>query len=178
MSISHVERLKMLVPPLDPPPENVVDWAMAEQEYGLTFPEDFKRFVGIYGNVIWCDLFRPIYPKTQSLETCRKSKEYTLKILAGIYGARLWDENGEAVTIPPYPSLGGLLPCLLDTNSDVVCWHTVGQPENWKVVLFQEGNLVFYPSDVTQLICDWVEHVPPASAIWRAFDPSKGTLVY
>ena len=64
MAASHVEKLKGLVPPLVPPPENAIDWEMAEQEYGLPFPEDFKRFVSVYGNVMWCDVFRPIYPKT------------------------------------------------------------------------------------------------------------------
>jgi hypothetical protein len=170
MSILHVEKLRKLAPPLEAAPENVVDWAMAEKVYDLVFPEDFKKFIGVYGNVMWWDLFRPIYPRTESLDACRESKESVVRLLASMYSAKLWNENGEVVDIPPYPKPEGLLPCFLDTNGDIVCWHTVGEPDQWKVVVFQEGNLFFFPFDVTQLICDWVEHIPPASGIWRPFD--------
>src|SRR5690349_17863842 len=137
MAMMHLQKLASLVPPLDQPPENVVDWGMVEQEYGLPFPDDFKKLVTTYGNVMWCDLFRPIVPKTDSLNACRKSKAYVLSLLAAMYATQLWDEHGNEVDIPPYPAREGLLPCVIDTNSDIISWYTLGDPDEWKTVLFQ-----------------------------------------
>ena len=89
MAHLHVEKLRKLVPPLEPPPENDVDWKIAEQIFGIDFPEDFKHFVKVYGNVMWCDMFRPIYPKTESIESCEQSKQYVLRTLSAMYGGAL-----------------------------------------------------------------------------------------
>ena len=44
------------------------DWSRPEIRslFELAFPEDYKQFIHTYGNVIWCDLFRPVYPDTSS----------------------------------------------------------------------------------------------------------------
>ncbi len=86
MSLSHVQKLTQLVPPLDPPPENVVDWKMAEDVFGISYPNDFRQLIHCYGNVMWCDLFRPVYPKTQTRAGCQESKEYVLELLSAMYG--------------------------------------------------------------------------------------------
>lgn len=170
MSIDHVKRLKRLVPPIDQP-SHEMDWALAEEIFGQPFPTDFKQMVSLYRDSLWCDLFRAIYPDTETRESCEMSREKVLRILAAIYSANLWDKEGNLVRIPPYPSPEGLLPCLIDTNSDVVCWHTVGEPDSWTTVLYQEGNLFFYPTDVTQLIHDWIQQIPPAAEVWGKPDP-------
>jgi len=169
MSLRHLDKLKKLMPPLDPPPENSVDWAMAEQVFGLSFPNDFKQFVYTYGNVIWCDLFRTIYPETDTREACLKSREYTLELLSHICSDRLYDADGNVFDIPPYPSPGGLLPCLTDTNSDFICWRTVGHPDEWTTVKYSVGSVFMFPFDLTQLICDWIEQIPPADQAWSSY---------
>jgi hypothetical protein len=171
MSLRHLDRIKQRLPPLDPPPESHVDWTMAEGVYGLAFPTDFKQFIATYGNVEWCDLFRPVYPRTESRKACEQSRASVLQTLDAMYAARLWDRDGNLVNIPPYPASGGLLPCVIDSNSDVLCWRTDGPPDGWTLAYFQEGNVFFYPCDVTQLICDWIERIPPATEVWG--DPTQ-----
>lgn len=173
MTVKHVNRLKQLMPPLEPPPDNQVDWEVAEDVFGRSFPIDFKEFVRAYGNVIWCDLFRAIYPGSETRDACQKSRDYVENLLAAMYGAKLWGSDGKEIHIPPYPASEGLLPCLIDTNSDIVCWYTVGHPDSWTTVLFQEGNLFFFPCDVTQLICDWIEQIPPAAEVWGTLNMRK-----
>ena len=166
MSLQHLARLKKLMPPLDSPPESVVEWSLAETGFGITFPEDYKEFVRTYGNVIWCDLFRPIYPATSTQQACEESKAYCLKVLSYMYKAKILGGDGKQISIPPYPALGGLLPCLADTNGGYLCWHTSGQPNEWTTALYYGGNAWFFPMGLTQLIADWIEQIPPADAIW------------
>jgi len=169
MASQHLERLKTFMPPLNPPPENEVNWKMAEEVFGLSFPLDFKQFVFTYGNVIWCDLFRAIYPETSSREACEKSREDLIETLTHICSDRLYDEAGNIVNIPAYPSPGGLLPCLTDTNTAFMCWRTVGAPHEWTLLKYSSGNLFMFPMDLTQLICDWIERKPPADKAWGEF---------
>jgi hypothetical protein len=131
MAMNHLERLKRLMPPIDPPPESDVNWPMAEEIFGTRFPTDFKNLIATYGNVIWCDLFRFIYPETSDEPACRRSREDVIETLSYLCGGenRLWDESGQEIHIPPYPESGGLLPCLTDTNTGFVCWHMVGNPD-------------------------------------------------
>lgn len=161
--------------PLSPPPDNTVDWALAEEVYRLSFPNDFKQFIGVYGNIIWCDLFRAIYPETQSRDMCEKSKEYVHEILAAIFSGELWDVDGNAINLLPYPSTGGLLPCLVDTNTSFICWITKGKPDEWTTVKCSSGTVCMYPFSLTELIINWLEQIPPADKVWSSyfFGPKK-----
>jgi len=170
MSQQYLEELKVLMPPLEPPPDNNVDWEMAEQVCRIRFPEDFKQFISIYGNVIWCDLFRAIYPETDTWEKCEKSREEVLETLAIIFNDGFCNEDGTAITnLRPHPNPGGLLPCLTDTNSSFVCWLTSGKPEEWTLIKWHFGTVTFYDFTLTQLIRDWIKQVPPAKDAWGAF---------
>lgn len=170
MSHQPLEELKTLMPPLEPPPENEVDWTMAEAVFGIRFPTDFKQFVLTYGNVIWCDLFRAIYPETDTREKCEKSRDDVLETLSIIFNDDLCDENGDTIdNLKAYPSPGGLLPCLTDTNSSFVCWLTSGEPEHWTLVQWFSGTVRFFECNLTQLIRDWIKQVPPAKDAWGPF---------
>ncbi|MCA9046191.1 MAG: hypothetical protein KDA69_17820 [Planctomycetaceae bacterium] len=169
MSLHHLAKLKKLMPPLDPPPENLVDWALAEEVFSLQFPTDFKQLVATYGNVIWCDLFRPIYPETDTLARCEASKNDVLETMSLIFSDELYDTDGNAVQLAPYPQLEGLLPCLTDTNSSFVCWHMKGNPDEWKLVQWYSGTVRFLNCDITQLICDWISQTPPFEDVWGTF---------
>lgn len=166
MSIVHLERLKELMPPLEPAPDSVVDWNVARDVFGLSFPADFTEFVATYGNVIWCDLFRPIYPITKTLSDCQKSKDHVLEILGRMYKSDLLDEENRIINLPHYPAPGGIFPCLVDTNGCYICWITTGAPDNWITAKFDSGYLQVFQCDLTQLICAWIEQKPPASDIW------------
>jgi hypothetical protein len=178
MSSIYIEKLKKAMPPLDPPPDNVVDWAMVRDVYGLDFPNDFKDFITTYGNVIWCDLFRAIYPETGTRQECEASRTDVLETLSLIGGDRLYDVDGNVVEVPCYPTPGGLLPCLTDTNSDFILWRTEGEPDDWTVVKYSCGNVFMFDFGLTQLICDWIERVPPADQVWGAvfLGPAKSVI--
>lgn len=170
MSLQHLEELKVLMPPLVPPPENKVDWSVAEEVFGIRFPNDFKQFILTYGNVIWCDLFRAIYPETDSREKCDASRSEVLDTIDTIFNDGFCDENGDAIDgLRPYPNPGGLLPCLTDTNSSFICWLTSGDPENWTLVQWYSGTVRFYKSDLTHFIRDWIKQIPPANDAWSTF---------
>jgi len=165
---SQLDRLVKLMPPLSPRPGNVVDWKLAEDVFGVTFPTDYKQFIDLYGNVIWCDAFRPFYPNTSSRAECENSKQHYLDVLSKMYKFDIITGDGVRVDIPPYPTRGGLLPCLADTDGGWVCWHMKGNPEKWTMTLYNGGTMWFFPMSLTKMIADWIEQVPPADAVWHS----------
>jgi hypothetical protein len=166
MAITNLDRLVKLMPPLSPRPGGDVDWGLAEDVFNITFPADYKQFINTYGNVIWCDVFRPFFPNTTTRKDCEESRQQYIDVLSNMYKHDILDGNGDKINIPPYPANGGLLPCLADTNGGWVCWHVQGKPDKWTTVLYNGGTAWFFPMGLTRLIADWIERIPPADAIW------------
>jgi hypothetical protein len=169
MSSQHLEKLKQLMPPVNPPPENNVDWAMAEDVFGLRYPQDFKDFIHSYGNVIWCDLFRPIYPETSTRKQCEASRGEALETLSIIFNGDMCDPDGRVLSLKPYPAQGGLLPCLTDTNGSFICWLTAGDPDSWTLSQWHNGTVRELDCNFTQLISDWISQTPPFNDVWGPF---------
>src|SRR5262245_44742831 len=115
------------MPPPAAPPQNDIDWEVAEDVLGLKLPDDFKGFVRAYGNSIWCDTFRPVYPEN-SRKGCEEYRTYLLELLEPM--DYLYDDKQD-LDFKRYPERGGLLPCLIDFGGKHVCWVAEGDANNW-----------------------------------------------
>ena len=80
MRAKYIDKLKKLLPPPAKPPLNEANWQVAEEILGLQIPADFKEFVQTYGNAIWCDSFKPVYPGNTRRE-CEEYKAHLLELL-------------------------------------------------------------------------------------------------
>ena len=167
MSLQYLEKLKSLMPPPDHPPLNEANWPVAEEVLGLRLPHDFREIVHIYGNAIWCDSFRPVYPGT-TLEECQEYRDHLLELLKPM--DFLYDEE-RTFSYARYPDPGGLLPCLIDFDGGACCWITEGAPDNWGILYWFGGPCKVFPMhNVSRLICDWIEQKPPVQDVW---DPQR-----
>ncbi|TWT31583.1 SMI1/KNR4 family protein [Blastopirellula retiformator] len=118
-----------LVPPPAEPVDISGDWTIAEQDFGLQFPTDYKRFIETYGSGEFQrglvvrnllkqegrDLVRADLARYEELkEACEH--EYIL-----------------------YPECPGLFPWGTDNNGHLYCWWTEGEPDDWGVVQLYHG---------------------------------------
>ena len=157
------------MPPLVPARDNDVDWNMAEEVFGVRFPTDFKELVHTYGSVYWCDLFGLFYPDTSTREKCEESRRYVQQTLDMLLSGSLRDESNEQIEPEKYQEPQSLLLCLSTTNGTYVCWHTVGEPDDWKVVEWDEGTIRSWDCNLTQLIANWISQTPPYDEVWPDF---------
>jgi hypothetical protein len=105
------------------------DWAAIEEQFGK-LPADFKAFLEGYGSgtidhFIW--VLNPV-SSNRHLNWVRAKEP----ILAALRELR---EGGEPCPYPLYPEAGGLLPFGKTDNGDALFWQTIGDPNQWPVIV-------------------------------------------
>ncbi len=124
-----LDRLIHLVPPPRHPNDNKGDWAQIEAETNLKFPEDYKRFIGIYGTGTFCGIMEIDSPFCAARVWGSIQERYH----KGTALFKMLDEIGGLVSYPHYPTVPGLLACAT-FGSDLLGWYTDENPESWFMI--------------------------------------------
>jgi len=129
MGIEQLE--KILFPPIVPVDRPVANgWSEAEKKLGK-LPEDYKRFIEIYGTGS-IDGFIWILSPFTSNKNLNLLDQAQIKISALI---DLSENFGEALPYPLFPNQNGLLPFGTTDNGDVLFWQMANNPTDWKVII-------------------------------------------
>ncbi|MBN8781338.1 SMI1/KNR4 family protein [Thiobacillus sp.] len=148
MSIEKLE--KILEPPIAPVDSPVADgWSDAERKLGK-LPDDYKRFIELYGTGS-IDGFVWIFNPFTSNKNLNLLDQIQIKISAL---SDLSETFGEALPFPLFPKPNGLLPFGVTDNGDVLFWQVANNPDDWKVIInaAREPKWKKYDVDMTDLL--------------------------
>lgn len=123
--------LTAIVPPPSTPVDSGGSWASVEAKLGTGLPGDYKAYIEAFGtgcldDFIW--VFNP-FSRNPNLNLLTRS-EAALRALK-----ELQSQHADEVSYPLFPAAGGLLPWGATDNGDVLYWLTMGQPDEWSVVV-------------------------------------------
>lgn len=127
------QELELLMPPPAVPYEvsKGGGWIEVKKMIGSDFPLDYKWFLGAYGSGRidgFIAIFNPFSSNKNLNLFCQiETRLGVLKELAA--------EGSEDVPFDLFPTPGGLLPCGVTDNGDVIYWMTDGRPDCWKVAV-------------------------------------------
>ncbi|UUO08629.1 SMI1/KNR4 family protein [Blastopirellula sp. J2-11] len=130
-----------------PPPAAAVDtsgdWAIAEQQFGLTFPTDYKQFIETYGSG---EFQRGLVVANLLTQEGRDKVCADLSRYAELQAAC----EHEYILHPERP---GLFPWGSDENGHLYCWWTEGEPDQWGIVQLyhrcEDAPLKIFPGPLT-----------------------------
>lgn len=128
---------KLAPPPLEPvataTPEQ---WQELEHSLGLALPQDYKQFVNTYGNGRFAD-FLGVYDPFYQYKHPQTEASYLIWISRRLTGLKKeWRTYPEYIApFLPYPAHEGLLPWGFTDNGDTLCWQTIGNADNWPLIL-------------------------------------------
>ena len=126
-----------------PPPEKLThpgspaQWRAAEKALGGAFPEEYKRFVGLYGRITvnnaYLRFFIPFgddedFGLQPNLEVVREGEKFSASLKLGYH--------------PVWPEEGGLLPIASTANGDYLAYRTKGKPDEWTVAALSHESAV------------------------------------
>lgn len=105
-------------------------WASVEARLGTSLPEDYKKFINLYGsgkiaNFLW--IFNP-FSSNENLNLERQ-----VELQSAVLGEL--EEYGEKNPYKSFPAPGGVLPFGITDNGDVVFWRTEGETSRWSVAV-------------------------------------------
>jgi hypothetical protein len=144
--------LDMLLDVMNPPiyPVEAVDqtqWDIFELITGITLPNDYKNYLGVFGTGIIGGVILPynpfcIRPLLQIHYTGRIWMQEALAIQA-----LKWQFGPHVFPYPVYPEPDGLLPWGQTENGDRLFWRTHGSPNNWHIVINEVRSSIFEAFD-------------------------------
>jgi hypothetical protein len=123
-----------------PPPSKPVgscspeQWHQLETELGIRFPEDYKQFIGTYGDGRFADFVGIPHP----FHSAPKSGTYASFVRLRLEGIRWFQREApkHAAQFPVYPQTEGLFPVGYTDNGGTIFWLMQGPPDSWPVVCF------------------------------------------
>ena len=140
-----LNKLLNVLPAPTSPVETVdsAQWEIFELSTGITLPNDYKAYLGIFGTGVVGDVITPYNP------FCKRT------LLRASYTCRNW--MGQAITLsrhkqqfgtevfpyPLYPETNGVLPWGATDNGDQLFWLTTGSPNEWNVVINEVRSSIF-----------------------------------
>ncbi|AUG77207.1 hypothetical protein CFP65_2373 [Kitasatospora sp. MMS16-BH015] len=115
---------------LEPPAEKwpLPSPAEIEQAYGSALPTDFLWLAETYGSGEIAR-YLSLFPPLRAAEIGMRSGVHPFSAAPSEY-----EEENEGLD-PAYLEPGGLLTWGFTQNDDVACWHRVGEPDEWPVVI-------------------------------------------
>lgn len=161
----YVTLLTTVIPPPGQPKGNKPQWNLAENELDVRYPESFKDLIEVYGNGIWFDDAKLIYPGKTGIENTRGIiNQWTDRMATGMRDCK----TGKEATFALYPDKGALLPFMIDFSSGVYCWDTsVNKPENWAVVYWSGYTVSTLPAmSVAEMFYKWIKEEEPMVSFW------------
>ncbi|MER5620935.1 SMI1/KNR4 family protein [Streptosporangium sp. NPDC002544] len=140
--MTAMEELIRLVAPPTEPVDAHGDWSEVEATLGLGLPADFKTLIEQYGHGQFVDFITPLTP-------------FGAHDLLVQYAQRLLDRERsfrerypDECPYPFYPEPGGLLEWAGTDNGDSLCWLTDGEPDSWRVVVWNSRDVCYDAHDV------------------------------
>lgn len=118
-----------------PPPQNPVEvptaetWNATEMQLSR-LPDDYKAFVDRFGTGNISGFIWILNPASQN-----RYLNLLVEMKPILSALRELRESGEPCPYPLYPEPGGLLPFGKSDNGDALYWLTIGQPEQWPIVV-------------------------------------------
>lgn len=115
------------------------DWEQPEGKLNIKLPDDYKKYINIYGSGVIDDFLWVLNPfcKNENINLLHQSKE----LLEACKELR--QEFPEFFTYNIFPEKNGLLPWGLTDNGDELYWKTDIDLNKWEIVVFNGGD--FYP---------------------------------
>jgi hypothetical protein len=131
-SLSAVATLIELAPPPSRPydPGTPEQWDAMEAKLGTRLPSDFRAIAERYGG----GTFDHFIHLASVGELSRAPRIDELLDSSNM----TWDtRKGSSYALPRgiYPKLGGLLPCGVTDNGDLLHWKTGGDPDRWTIAV-------------------------------------------
>ncbi|OAB34382.1 SMI1/KNR4 family protein [Paenibacillus glacialis] len=158
--------MENLIRILNPPdkPDNTGDeksWETFIKILGTELPSDYKKFIRTYGtggidNFIW--ILTP-FDQDENINFLRRKEE-----ISGAY-MQSKQEFPKNFKHDVFPASGGILPWAFTDNGDELYWLTEGEPDQWKVVVYETRSSDYHIYSLTmtefiykvltrELICD------------------------
>lgn len=130
-----IENLIKVVPPPEEPFEAFRGtWELIEDEIRTALPQDYKDFVRLYGSGYFMQFLGVSVPRSRNPNVLLRSAIYWAR-RAAVQGGFAPDE----LPYPFWPDPGGLLAFGSTDNGDTLLWLAQGEPEDWKVVVWDRG---------------------------------------
>ncbi|MBA3947648.1 MAG: SMI1/KNR4 family protein [Herpetosiphonaceae bacterium] len=128
-------------------------WAAAEAQLGVQFPDDYKALVDTYGTGGFNDFLYVFNPFARNqYRNLFKGKD----VMLDAYNVSR-SQFPEYSPYPAFPETGGLLPWGTTDNGDELYWQTEGQPNAWSLVLFdaRHGRNERYQLGITDFLAQF-----------------------
>jgi SMI1-KNR4 cell-wall len=125
-----IEDLVATIPPPMVPIDARGDWSIAECEFGVRFPNDFRELIHRYGTGRFFGglfIINPLTPWGRKM------------IAADLDRYRELCEACE-ISLVLHPNRPGLFPWGGDSNGHLYCWWTEGEPDSWPIVQVAHGE--------------------------------------
>ncbi|MCI5076418.1 SMI1/KNR4 family protein [Oricola sp.] len=148
-------KLTARLPPPQRPLETEGNWEKVEENLGVTLPEDYKEYIGVYGSGAvggFLTVFNP-FADQPGLNLLKQMKRQ-LDVFR-----ELRDKYGEPSPFAIFPERDGLLPVAMTDNGDVVFWLTVDLPENWSIVVNEARSEEYqhFECGLTELLAGMID---------------------
>jgi hypothetical protein len=123
-----------------------VSWGRVESELGFRLPADYKRFVHWFGPGDFDEFFFVMVPGIQNpnleLRSWARSRWEGHRNL--IQDEGVVEEGLADWSFPVYPNPGFLLSWGMTANGDAFYWDTSGDPEEWNIVVEDNGSFELF----------------------------------
>jgi hypothetical protein len=130
-----IETLIRAVPPPEAPFEAFDGpWEPIEAKLGVVLPPDYKDFVRLYGNGYFMGFLGICVPR---------SRNPNIRLDTYLSSLRTALPDTDEAGYPLWPEPDGLIGFGSTDNGDYLFWLPRGPPEDWKVVIWDRGDLVF-----------------------------------
>jgi hypothetical protein len=124
-----IEELVAFIPTPEKPIDGEGDWSVAEKEFGVAFPADFKALIRRYGTgMFYGDLY-----------VANPLKEWGREQIRGDLSRYRELRDACEMSFELFPESPGLLPWGNDSNGHLYCWWTEGPADSWPVVQVFHG---------------------------------------
>jgi len=145
--MGHHSLTRLVAPPAKPIDASG-DWTVPEIALGVRLPEDYKWLVEIYGWGEFCDF---LYLRTPYGASKYNGVEWQSGRPSGAP-----ERDRKRYPYPLHPSPGGLLVWGTTMDADRLCWLTVGDPQDWPVVVWsRDGEYETFAMGVAGFIEGW-----------------------
>lgn len=139
-----LRKLQKLLPPPKGQRQTKVNWTRLEKHVGLTYPDSFKEYVGVYGSARWFDKFLPFYDTAQTTKEVQAFLKSVWGKLSYLVG-NIYDANFTPLEVPLYPEVGGLFPFMADIDGPLYCWLTKNKDPNcWPIYCWNTGPFIVF----------------------------------
>lgn len=123
-------------------PENVYDtgnekkWKEFEKETGISLPDDYKEFIGLYGTGGIGEFLWFLSPFTDDENVGFEIKTEAMLNAYNESRSSLPDEFKFNI----YPEKNGLLPFAYTDNGDELYWQTASNFDDWSIVVYESAS--------------------------------------